>query len=68
LHVVQERQQDRPVTSTERLLDLILEYQAAKDARSDGWGAYGALATPTDREPAEIAADFAAALRELLED
>ncbi len=53
------------MTSAERLLDLILEYQAAKDARSQGWGTDGDLAS-TDRDPAEIADDFVAALREVL--
>ncbi len=53
------------MTSPERLLGLILEYRAAKDARSKGWGIYGDLARSTDREPTEIAGDFVAALREL---
>lgn len=52
------------MTLGEKLLDLSAEYQRAKAVR-DGWDQQygGAL---SGREPSEIAADYEAALRELL--
>lgn len=47
----------------EKLLNLSLEYQQSKANRSADWDVLG---SPSGREPSEIAADYEAALRELL--
>jgi hypothetical protein len=52
------------VSTAERLLDLTVEYQQARAARSVGYE--DIPGTPVGREPAEIAEDYAAALRDLL--
>ena len=52
------------MTIGEKLLNLAAEYQQAKNNR-EGWGnTYGAA--PAGREPVAIAAEYEAALRELL--
>lgn len=53
------------MTIGERLLDLTVEYQAAKAARDDWGPQFGGK--PHGREPVEIAADYETALKELRE-
>ena len=55
----------KPVVMTigEKLLDLTIEYQESKAARVS-WNVYGAA--PAGREPADIAADYSAAMRKLV--
>lgn len=49
------------MTIGEQLLNLATEYQQAVQDREAGWGG-----NPSGREPVEIAADYEAAIRELL--
>lgn len=48
------------MTIGEKLLNLTIEYSHSVEARAHGMG------TPAGREPAVIAADYEAGLRELL--
>lgn len=52
------------MTTGEKLLNLTIEYKAATEARSSEWAALPGAAV--GREPSVIAADYEAALRELL--
>lgn len=48
----------------EKMLELTVEYKAAKDSRADSWPSIPG--TPVGRDLEAIAADYEAALRELL--
>lgn len=54
------------VSRGERLLDLVLEYQQAKEAEERTFVEFGAIGTPGGRDPEVIAADYEAELRALL--
>lgn len=53
------------MTRGERLLNLVIEYQQAKEAR-DSATEFGMAGEPVGREPAEIAGDYLSLLRALL--
>jgi len=51
------------MTTGEKLLNLTIEYQESLANRSGAWGVDG---KPAGREPSEIAADYEAAMRDLI--